>query len=335
MKGKRILVFGGSGSLGKQLLSRLAADNTITVFSRDENKHWEIRNNIPVVWGVDFIVGDMRDYQAVEVAIKRAKPEVIIIASALKHVGTCENFPDESVKTNIIGVQNVVNACDAVGAPPNYSNNPNVFTRTVLMVSTDKACSPINVYGMCKAIAERIVLERARHAGDTKYVAVRYGNVLESRGSIVPLFKKQASNNDAFTVTHNDMTRFAMTLDDSIDLIVDAVKHGTGGQTWVPILKSMRIMDLAQIFSEKYEKPIKIIGIRSGEKIHEDLVNETEFLRTEFHQQRYIIHPAWGRVLKKDNESMRYTSTDDVLTKDELEVYLSSKGIFNDEFSGV
>lgn len=347
MQGKRILVFGGSGSLGKQLLSRLAADNDITVFSRDESKHWEIRNSIPKEWGVEFIVGDMRDYQAVELAIKRTHADVVIIASALKHVDVCEKFPAESVKTNIIGVQNVVDACAVVPEPlvrdendPMHLHKPYGFVpptaRTVLMVSTDKACSPINVYGMCKAIAERVVLERARHPSNTKYVAVRYGNVLESRGSVIPLFKKQAAEGEAFTVTHEDMTRFVMTLDESIDLIVDAVEKGQSGELWIPKLQSMRIMDLARIFSKRYCKPVKVVGIRPGEKLHEDLINESESLRTTVRMGghvRYIVHPAWEKPKNKTTDT--YTSLHGILPMDDLEVYLSNKGIFDGEFSGV
>ncbi len=357
MKDKRILVFGGSGSLGKQLISRLAEDNHIVVFSRDEAKHWDIRNNIPSEWGVEFIVGDMRDYHAVECAIKRTQAEVIIIASALKQVDTCEKFPDESVKTNIVGVQNVVDACEVVQEPPlpkikmpthlfgdeaitawiERERKQQGAARTVLMVSTDKACSPINVYGMCKAIAERIVTERARHGGNTKYIAVRYGNVLESRGSVIPLFRYQAEHGEAFTVTHDEMTRFVMTLDDSIDLIVEAVERANNGEMWIPKLQAMRIMDLAKIFSKRYKKPVKVVGIRPGEKIHEDLINEVESLRMYMKNWQYfVVKPAWDTSDNNQQKTMRtYTSEDDVLRQYELEVYLSSKGIFDGKFTGV
>lgn len=358
MKDRRILVFGGSGSLGKQLISRLAVDNSIVVFSRDEAKHWEIRNSIPKEWGVEFIVGDMRDYQAVELAIKRTSAEVIIIASALKQVDTCEKFPAESVKTNIIGVQNVVDACDAVPAPLVHTpvNNEDgkglkwraLTRRTVLMVSTDKACSPINVYGMCKGLAERIVTERGRHSSNTRYVAVRYGNVLESRGSVIPLFRKQAESGEVFTLTHDVMTRFVMTLDESIDLIVDTLEHARSGDMWIPKLKSMKIRDLAEIFSARYDKPVKAMGIRPGEKLHESLINDSESLRTSeirvttqttrtepSSHERYVVGPAWNTKIKLPKMPFAYTSADDVMTRDELEEYLKEKGVFDGPFSGV
>ena len=161
------------------------------------------------------------------------------------------------------------------------------------MVSTDKACSPINVYGMCKSLAERIVLEKSRNSNVT-FCATRYGNVLESRGSIIPLFLYQAKNKKEFTITHKKMTRFLMTLDDSVDLIVDALNYAQHGDTFVPNLASMKIMDLAEIFSSIYNKPIKVTGIRVGEKLHESLINETESLRTQFipENDRFIISPA-------------------------------------------
>jgi FlaA1/EpsC-like NDP-sugar epimerase len=178
-------------------------------------------------------------------------------------------------------------------------------------VSTDKACAPINVYGMCKAISERVVLEKARHFDKVKFVVVRYGNVLESRGSIVPLFKYQSENSDAITITRKDMTRFLMTLDDSVDLIFNAIIHGKSGDTWIPKLKSMRINDLAKIFSNISGKPIREIGVRSGEKIHELLVNDTESLRTLVLDDFYIIKSAIeNKVYNKD--TFEYGSHNDV-----------------------
>lgn len=320
----RYLIFGGTGSLGKALIDRLGPENEVVVFSRDEGKHWAIKHSIPSEWGVEFIVGDMRDYQAVEKAIKQVRAKVIIIASALKQVDTCEKFPSESIKTNILGVQNVVDACEVVPAPTlkdvGVIRN-NKLTRTVLFISTDKAASPINVYGMCKAISERIVAERARMKSDTRYIAVRYGNVLNSRGSILPLFKYLGESGEAFTLTHRDMTRFIMTLDDSIDLILETLDNAENGELWIPKLRAMKIEDLAQIFANKYNKPIKVTGIRPGEKLDESLINSVESLRVIEKNNRYIIKPAWDS--KVYNEDMfEYTSNDDVMSLKELGDYL-------------
>jgi UDP-glucose 4-epimerase len=322
----KYLIFGGTGSLGKALINRLAPDNEVVVFSRDEGKHWTIRNAIPSEWGVEFIVGDMRDYQAVERAICRTNPNTIIIASALKQVGTCENFPSESIKTNVLGVQNVVDAC-AKNEPRGYSIN-----RTVLMVSTDKACSPINVYGMCKSIAERVVTERSRNSSRTRYIAVRYGNVLESRGSVIPLFKYLGENSDAITLTHDDMTRFIMTLDDSIDLILDALENAESGDMWIPKLRAMKIRDLAEIFGQKYDKPVKITGIRPGEKLHESLINEVESLRVVDNGERYIVKPAWDSKVY-NHDMFEYTSGDDLMSVEDLGEYLDELGILDWDLS--
>ena len=270
---RRVLIFGGTGSLGKALIKRLADANTVAVYSRDEAKHWTIRNQMPTK-RVTFMVGDVRDYERCKEAILSFRPNVVIIASALKQVDTCERSPDESIKTNVIGVQNIVKAV--------VDNYVYLGAISVLLVSTDKACEPVNVYGMCKALAEKIVTNELpqQHATPHMFMCVRYGNVLESRGSIVPLFRHQAEFGEAFTITHSDMTRFLMTLDESVDLIVTAINHGLNGETWVPQLPSMKLQDLAEIFSETYNKPIKTIGVRPGEKLHELLVGNSESCRT-------------------------------------------------------
>ena len=326
----RYLIFGGTGSLGKALINRLGPSDDVVVFSRDEGKHWTIKNAIPSKWEVQFIVGDMRDYQAVERAIKKVNPQTIIIASALKQVGTCENFPSESIKTNILGVQNVVDACEAVPMQTDMVHPR--LPRTVLMVSTDKACSPINVYGMCKSIAERVVTERSRSSSDTRYIAVRYGNVLESRGSVIPLFKYLGENAPAITLTHDEMTRFIMTLDDSIDLILDALKKAENGDMWIPKLRAMKIKDLADIFGDIYNKTVKVTGIRPGEKLHESLINTVESLRVVEDCGRYVVKPAWDSKVY-NYKTFEYTSEDDLMTKDDLVKYLNSLGILDWDLS--
>lgn len=329
----KILIVGGTGSLGKVLISRLLGENKVVVFSRDEAKQWSLKNeyrNHPDSKKLSFEIGDMRDRERVR-EIARNHFDVVIIAGALKQVDTCELVPLESIKTNILGVQNVV---DAV--------SESMMGCTVCMVSSDKACHPVNTYGMCKSIAERVVLEHARR--DTKgnrYVAVRYGNVLESRGSIIPLFKHQAEHSDAFTLTHPDMTRFTMTLDQSVDLIEKTTIEGKSGETWIPKLSSMRIKDLAEIFADKYNKPIKVIGMRPGEKIHESLISDTETFRAYMvTDQYYALSPAY-KDLPSGGTKMRelgeYTSKNDLLTKQELFDHLKNLGVLDipiDKFVG-
>jgi UDP-N-acetylglucosamine 4,6-dehydratase/5-epimerase len=271
MKNSRIMIFGGTGSLGKTLIKRYTSNNKVSVFSRDESKHWTIRNEMGHE-NLSFYVGDIRDKQRCLDAILNFQPTHIILASALKHVDVCERTPAESIKTNITGIENVVNVIKE-----NHQKLSELDT--VLMVSTDKACSPINVYGMCKSIAERVVTSVSDLGLDTKFIAVRYGNVLESRGSIIPLFKYQSEHKKEITVTDERMTRYVMTLNESVDLIDTAMKKANTGETWIPNLPSMKVMDLAEIFSSISGKPIKVIGMRPGEKIHEDLINEAESMR--------------------------------------------------------
>lgn len=326
----RYLIFGGTGSLGKKLIDRLLPTDNVFVFSRDEAKHWTIKNELASgdkPTSLEFYVGDIRDLNRVKDVIRQVKPNRIIIAAALKQVDTCELSPNESVSTNLVGTQNVIQAVNELEQPD---------LEAVLFVSTDKACSPVNVYGMCKAVSERIVTSQARTGlSSVRYLAVRYGNVLESRGSIIPLFKHQAEYAKFLTVTDPNMTRFVMTLDDSVDLILCAFMNGKSGMTWIPRLPAMKIGDLAEIFSERANKPIKYIGLRPGEKAHEDLVNESESVRTTEFGRHYIIGPAFDAGSR---QKFTYTSADDVMSKEQLYYHLQSLNILDKplkEFKGL
>lgn len=312
------LIIGGTGSLGQKLIERLLSGHSIAVYSRDEAKHWTIRNALacgPLATrardGLRFYVGDVRDRNRVREVLRQTRPETVIVASALKQVDTCEVSPGESVRTNLIGVENVVRAVNDV--EETWSNGRH---RRLLLVSTDKACSPVNAYGMCKALAERVVTSQASTGlPHVKYLVVRYGNVLESRGSIIPLFRYQADHADSLTVTDPDMTRFVMTLDQSVDLIRHAIDFGQSGETWVPKLPAMRIGDLADLFAERAQKPIRVIGLRPGEKMHEDLVNESESPRARSDGEHYVIGPA---LAPGRGERFTYTSADEVLSKEAM-----------------
>lgn len=330
----RYLIFGGTGSLGRKLIERLLPEHTVFVYSRDEAKHWSIRNEMathPRIVNLKFIVGDIRDARRVRESIDDVEPSVVIIAAALKQVDTCELSPSESILTNLEGTQNVI------AAVKGYSMLYNKIEK-VLFVSTDKACAPVNVYGMCKALSERVVTSQAAYGtGGTQYLCTRYGNVLESRGSIIPLFKYQAEHSECLTVTDPDMTRYVMTLDDSVDLIQETLLHGKSGETWIPKLPAMKIGHLAQIFSERYDKPVKIIGLRPGEKQHEDLINESESVRTRssIDHRFFIIGPAFNAG---SGERFVYSSKQDVMRKDQLKEHLSKLNILNaslEQFKGV
>ena len=329
ISGKKILIFGGSGSLGRALIRRWTGHNNLIVVSRDEAKHWTIRNELNKSGIVEFRVGDIRDKPRVVNIIRELKPDMVIVAAALKQVDTCELSPEESIKTNILGVSNVLEACSE-------SAEILLNLETVLMVSTDKACSPTNVYGMSKAIAERLVVSNSRKNDRLRFLGVRYGNVLDSRGSILPLFKYQAERMQNFTITHKEMTRFLMTLDESIDLIERALLMGSSGDFWVPKLRSMRVADLANIFADRYGKPIVEIGIRPGEKLHEDLISETESLRTRALENSLILTPEYSSE-GTSPKTWCYRSNQDLLDEEGLFNFLDGVGVFNknsSEFMG-
>ena len=349
---KTVLIFGGTGSLGRALIGRLAATNRVHVFSRDESKHWTLRNELPPEWDVKFHVGDVRDYGRVLQVVDEVNPWAVVSAAALKHVDVCESTPTESLETNVRGPQNIASACVA-----KMRRGGNIHV--VLQVSTDKACEPVNVYGMCKALAERVFTSQPlvntvmpKHGtpgidGFPRFVVVRYGNVLESRCSILPLFRWQAENRHAFTVTDPNMTRFVMTLDDSVDLICAAIASGVHGQTWIPRIPAMRIGDLAELFSERFGKPIERIAVRPGEKLHEDLIGRTEAVRTLGNCEYWPDPQTWGighyiinppdRPLpesyeRPDMAHLRvkgYTSNDDVMTKEGLAEHLQKLGVMS------
>jgi len=265
---KRIVIIGGTGSLGQTLVAELGHENEIFVVSRDENKQWSMRANFP---STKFFLGDMRDAARMAEILAMVKPHIVIIAAALKHIDQCESQTSECIKTNVIGVANMIHACEVRGD-----------IETVVFVSTDKACLPINTYGMSKALAEKITLDAASRSTTTKFLVVRYGNVIMSRGSIVPklLDLCRDKSTKSLPLTDPAMTRFFMTLNDAVLLIKAAILQGTCGDTWIPRITSFNIGELFEWFSEKFNIPVNVVGQRPGEKSHEVLINEAETFRT-------------------------------------------------------
>jgi FlaA1/EpsC-like NDP-sugar epimerase len=317
MNNKNILIFGGTGSLGYELNKRYLESNKIYNFSRDECKHWEMKLNFNSNPNINFIIGNVADKNIVESTISRIKPDIIIIASAMKHIDQCEINTAESLKTNLLGTQNIVDSIEK-----NLSILQNL--ETVVFVSSDKACSPINNYGLCKALSETLIIEKAHYIPSIKFVNVRYGNVLNSRGSIIPLLHKLGNDESIshFKLTSEDMTRFVMTLEQSVDLIEYAIINGETGDTIIPKLISMNVKDLVEIFSNKYNKSIITTGLRSGEKLLESLINETQSGRILVcgdytHIKSVIKYP---NII--NNNMMDYNSKTNPLSKDELQTYL-------------
>ena len=294
---KRILVTGGTGSLGQVLVRRLLTNemgrpSKIVVFSRDEAKQHYMRLSYlnrqaatdDVIYRnfkdlLSFRIGDVRDYSSVLQAVRGA--DVVFHAAALKQVPTCEYFPFEAVQTNVVGPHNIVRAV--------RENNSTVDV--VVGISTDKACKPINVMGMTKALQERIFVEANKDCPHTRFACVRYGNVIASRGSVVPLFLDQIARGGPVTVTMKEMTRFLLSLDRAVDTVFAAVRSAAPGETYVPHVPSARIVDLARVLIDGRDIPIVYTGIRPGEKIHEIMVSEEECYRTIERDGYYAIRP--------------------------------------------
>jgi UDP-N-acetylglucosamine 4,6-dehydratase/5-epimerase len=308
----KVLIFGGTGSLGTMIIRTWVCKvKEFIVYSRDEYKQWVLKNAFPQI-KITFILGDVTDKQSVISSIRNHDPSLVIVASAMKHVERCEENVRKCIDTNSLGLLNIIEAIEELSSQINLQK--------LVMVSTDKACAPVNVYGMSKSICEHIIQNTPvtpnSKGKNIDLVCVRYGNVLNSNGSIIPLLFKQAHDPDvtSFTLTDKNMTRFYMTLEESVNLIEDTVYHGKAGEIWIPKLDSMKILDLMNIFSKRYNKPVKIIGIRPGEKIHESLISQTESLRTYMRNGRYVISPKITEIITP----FEYTSADNILSETTL-----------------
>ena len=263
MKNKTILITGGTGSLGQALIKRLKQSNKIIIYSRDEGKQALIFGDNPEIIRV---IGDIRDYDKLNVTLQRYKVDYIIHTAALKRIDDMEIHPDECVKTNIKGSENVARVA--------LENN----VKKCILVSTDKACQPVNVYGSSKFIAERIFTNYDYNSKSTIFASVRYGNVIASRGSFVPLFMDWINSDKHIRVTSEEMTRFLFTLDDAVDAVLGALKNAHGGEVFVPQINSYTlptcIKALEQIANKK--AVTVVTGLRPGEKLHEDMLAKTE-----------------------------------------------------------
>jgi UDP-N-acetylglucosamine 4,6-dehydratase len=315
--GERILIFGGSGSLGKTVIRRWISNNQITNVSRDEEKQWLLKTDIRNP-NLSQIVGDISDPADVDNAILTVKPTVICIFACLKHIDLCESFPEKAMRINSQGILNVhrtlLKYASAVQG-----------LHTVLFVSTDKACMPMTTYGCSKAISEFFVQSVGQvPAPTTKWVAVRYGNVLNSSGSILPHLHAHKHAPEPQTLTHADMTRFIMTLDQSLNLIEYAICKGAHNEIIVPHLYSIHIRDMFSLFEEMYGKTTVVTGLRCKEKIHEDLLSVVEAARTYRREGYYHITP---NILAGAEEIPPFDSSTHLLSKTQLRDYLILKGL--------
>ena len=330
LKDKVVVITGGTGSLGKVLVERilsgeLGEPKKLIVFSRDEAKQHFMRLDYlhkskatdEVIYEnfrriLDFRIGDVRDINSVLAVMRGA--DVVFNAAALKQVPTCEYFPYEAVRTNVEGAQNIVNAAHQTGI------------ETVIGISTDKACKPVNVMGLTKAVQERVFTTANLLCPNTRFVCVRYGNVLASRGSVVPLFIDQVRSGGPVTITTEEMTRFLLSLNDAVDVVFAALKHAKAGETYIPRVPSARITDVAKALIEKRDIEIQVTGVRPGEKIHEILVSQEEASRTISRGDYYVVQSILPELRSDSSQSVLdgpYSSADHLLdlegTRDLLE----------------
>jgi UDP-glucose 4-epimerase len=304
----------------------------IIIFSRDEAKQHAMRlrfQNLTVATDetiynnfrerVQFIIGDIRDFHSIRQAIKDI--DIIFHTAAIKQVPTAEYFPQETIKTNVLGAENLVSAIIESDEP----------IECVVGISTDKACHPSTAYGMTKAMMERIFIAANLRCDHTSFVLTRYGNVMGSTGSVLPLFQNQIENGKPLTVTSPDMTRFMMDINQSVDIIFSAYAHANDGDILVPKIPSSKIIDVAQVMGRKTKTPIKMIGIRPGEKLHEMLISPEEIQYTTIEKEYFIIHPMLPELARDIDgmswtENQAYTSQQDTIEEEQLIILLIKQG---------
>ena len=302
---KTILVTGGTGSFGLFIVNRLLklGVREVRILSRDEKKHYDMRRHFSNEKRLKLITGDIRDAKRVAQAMTGC--EVVFQAAALKHVLNCELHPYEAVQTNVVGVQNVIDAAINAGV------------EKFITVSTDKAVKPVNIMGMTKAVQEKLVIAAnlLPNNNGTRFSCVRYGNVMSSRGSAIPLFRSLIDSGKPITITHPDMTRFLLTLDDAIDLVMYTVENMQGGETFIKKAPSTKIVDLARAICVQKGVPFtcKDIGMFPGEKLHEILISEEELPRAKDLSTYFVVQPWWNDVRLKE-ATVEYSSANEVLT---------------------
>ena len=295
LNNKNLLITGGTGSFGSAFIekvSKIYKPKKIIIFSRDELKQSEMQKKIKQseIKKFRFFIGDVRDKERVHTALKEV--DVVIHAAALKQVDAAEYNPLEAIKTNIIGAENIISA--------SISNN----VEKIIALSTDKACSPINLYGATKLVSDKLFISANNVKGKTKckFSVLRYGNVMGSRGSVIPLFLQQKKNNEILTITDLEMTRFSLTIDDGINFAIKTLGMMTGGEIFVPKIPSYKMVDLITAIGSKY----KIIGMRPGEKKHEDLISVSDALQALETEKFYIISPNTKVAPWEKNKFMKH-----------------------------
>ena len=325
LEGSSILVTGGTGSFGKAFLSQVLEKHSparVVIFSRDELKQYEMKQR----WGDDdrvrFFLGDIRDQDRLRMALRGV--DYVVHAAALKQVDTAEYNPMEYVKTNILGSENVIQASLDAGV------------KKVVALSTDKASSPVNLYGATKLTADKLFISSNHYAvaGGTRFAVVRYGNVMGSRGSVIPFFRDLAASGQPLPITDLRMTRFWITLPQAVDFVIDSFDDMGGGELYVPRIPSMRVVDLAEAIAPGGE--LVEVGVRPGEKLHEEMISTEDARRTVKRPDRYVVQPTlaiWGGFHEAEGEPVpdgfSYSSdtNDQWLSVEDLRAMLERLGL--------
>ena len=298
---KTYFITGGTGSFAKKFIKNLLIKKLakkIIIFSRDEYKQFVMKEDDLIKKNelkIRFLIGDIRDKNRLDFAIQESI-DVVVHAAAMKQVPATEYNPFEAIKTNIIGAQNLIEIC----LKKNIKN--------IIALSTDKAAAPINLYGATKLTSDKLFTNANWFKGSKrcKFSVVRYGNVMGSRGSVIPLFLKQKSNKKIYTVTDKKMTRFNISLQESVNFVMSCLLRMKGGEIFVPKIPSYRIMDVLKAIDQNAK--YKFIGIRAGEKLHEELITESDSLNTQEFKDYYVIHPSYRKTTKKNLKLFSYNS---------------------------
>ncbi len=328
-EGQTVLITGGTGFLGRNLTRRILQENpqSVRIFSRDEVKHHKVQQEFKNDERLRFLLGDVRDHERLKKATRGC--DIVIHAAALKRIDMIEYNTSEAIKTNILGTLNLIEAC---------TENR---VKKVIFISTDKACEPVNTYGACKFVSERMFIESNYSKGGEypKFVCVRYGNVLNSTGSVIPFFLEKLHKNERIPITHPEMTRFIITANEAVDLVFTAIEYGEGGEIFVPRLPAFKITQLVKALDELHgkESEVEIVGIRPGEKIHELMINECEIDNTyEFgkyfvitsHIQKYLgLNPIYVREGKRLHQGIfkEFSSRDTLVNDEEVKKIISEQ----------
>jgi FlaA1/EpsC-like NDP-sugar epimerase len=316
-KDKKILIIGGTGYLGRAIAKEVLKYNPqkIVIFSKDEVKHFNVLRAFNYDPKIKSVIGDIRDYGQLLMVTRDI--DVVFHTAALKRMDSLEDNVDQAIKTNVVGSLNVFNACN--------TNN----VGKVLFISTDKACCSVNAYGASKFIIEKLFTNYDRKNTKTKFYAVRFGNILDSTGSVIPIFSEKIKRGEDLTLTDPRMTRFIVNKDDAIELIFDVLRYGIGGEIFVRKLPSLKVTDLINVLKTKYNASnnVKTIGLRPGEKIHEELINLTEIPRTYDFGNYYVITPTINNWLMTNEQEPTYMQKGQRLNETIMTSFSSDKAI--------